>query len=352
MIAGDCSNLPAVGVWENITPPGPFTDRKAVNGTIGTAIIVDPFNSKRVWLGGGTNIWRSDDCGGSWTIVNIGPGSHGDKKTYGGVGDGSQWSMQADFSQPNVFYATSGYGAQSVWKTTDGGYSWTDVLKGSLWEQHQPYRFANNISIDPENPSHLVVSSHGDCTAPYGPSCNTETWDGGETWTVSVAPEGWFEGGGVVIVKGSTWVWCGSELMITQDSGATWQRDKLAGGGSCEAEYTIRPLNRASNGNYYLGSRNGVLRSTDGVNWEHVPNTNGFMVMVAQGSTDLFVANQWGPNIRTAKLDKDDQWSEMVAPAQISDGTDGGIPFMAYDDENHILYASMFSGGVARMRIK
>jgi hypothetical protein len=28
---------------------------------------------------------------------------------------------------------------------------------------------------------------------------------------------------------------------------------------------------------------------------------------------------------------------------------DGGIPFLAFDDDHGILYASMFSGGVARM---
>jgi hypothetical protein len=33
-------------------------------------------------------------------------------------------------------------------------------------------------------------------------------------------------------------------------------------------------------------------------------------------------------------------------------GHDGGIPFLAYDDVHHILYASMFSGGVARMLVK
>jgi hypothetical protein len=72
------------------------------------------------------------------------------------------------------------------------------------------------------------------------------------------------------------------------------------------------------------------------------------MVMVTQGSDELFVANQWTPSIKTAMLDADETWTDITAPPQISDGDDGGIPFLAYDDTHHILYASMFSGGVAR----
>ena len=86
------------------------------------------------------------------------------------------------------------------------------------------------------------------------------------------------------------------------------------------------------------------------------------MVMIAQGSKQVFAANQWQPSIRSAKLDSDETWTEsprprrsaragsdLPAPPQISKGSDGGIPFLAYDDAHGILYASMFSGGVARM---
>jgi hypothetical protein len=125
----------------------------------------------------------------------------------------------------------------------------------------------------------------------------------------------------------------------------------LAGGGSCEAEYTIRSFVPAANGKYYLGSRNGVLRSTDGLAWEVVPGTGGTLVMIAQGSKQVFAANQWQPSLRSASLDDDQQWTDLAAPPQIGSGSDGGIPFLAYDDAHHILYASMFSGGVARMVI-
>lgn len=348
---GTCDSLPAPGAWEDVTPPG-TSAKPAVNGTVGAAIIVDPFDPRRVWLGtGGENdeIRRSDECGAAWTRVNTGPGSVGDGKTYGGVGDGAQWSMQADPADPGVLYAVSGYGAQSLWKTSDGGTSWTDVLAGTEYEAHADYRFVNNVSLDPTDHRHLVVSTHGACSAPYGPSCIAETKDGGASWRVLSAPEGWVEGGGLILVKGGLWIWCGSSLMVTTDAGASWSKDALAGGGTCEAEYTIRSFVPAANGNYYLGSRGGVLRSADGMTWEHVPGTSGTMVMVAQGSTQVFAANQWQPFIQAASLDDDETWTDLPTPAQIGMGSDGGIPFLAYDDAHHILYASMFSGGVARM---
>jgi hypothetical protein len=58
-----------------------------------------------------------------------------------------------------------------------------------------------------------------------------------------------------------------------------------------------------------------------------------------------------GTSPESASLDDDETWSELPAPSQIGQGSDGRIPFLAYDDAHHVLYASMFSGGVARFVI-
>jgi hypothetical protein len=62
---------------------------------------------------------------------------------------------------PNVLDAVSGCGAQSLWKSTDGGESWTDVLAGTSYEAHAEYRFVNDVSLDPTDHLHLVVATLG-----------------------------------------------------------------------------------------------------------------------------------------------------------------------------------------------
>jgi hypothetical protein len=343
--AGGCENLPTPGTWQNITPAGKAPG--AVNGTVGAAIVVDPFEPKRVWLGTGSKegaIWRSDNCGASWTKANTGRG--------GAVSDGAQWSMQLDTVTPGIMYATSGYGAESLWKSSDAGHGWSDILSGTLYSRVAYQRFVNNVSLDPTNHLHVVVSTHGTCEAPYAPSCIAESLDGGNNWKVITAPEPWTEGGGLIVVKGGLWIWCGVKLLVTKDSGKTWSSDALSGDGNCEAEYTIRPFVPASNGKYYLGSRYGVLRSADGAKWEHIPGSTGINVMLAQGSKKIFAADQWHPTLKWASLDNDQVWHDLPAPDQISQGTDHGIPFLAYDDAHGILYASLFTAGVARMVVR
>jgi hypothetical protein len=348
--AGVCNGLPDAGTWQDITPPGSAAN--AINGTVGAAIIVDPLDPSVVWLGtGGENkeIWRSNDCGASWQQVNTGPGSVGDGMTYGGVGDGAQWSMMVDPVDPGVIYAVSGYGAQSLWKSSDSGKSWTDVLAKTDYDAHADYRFVNNVSMDPGDHLHVVVATHGGCSAPYAPNCMAETLNGGLTWRTFIAPDAWNEGGGIVVIQGGTWVWCGNTLLVTQDSGATWTSGHLAGSGTCEAEYTIRLMLPATNGEYYLGSRDGVLRSRNGIDWERVPGGDGRLVMVTQSSSHVFAADQWSPTLRWAPLSADGTWSDLPAPPNAGPSSDHGIPFLAFDDAHHVLYASMFHGGVARL---
>ncbi len=95
-------------------------------------------------------------------------------------------------------------------------------------------------------------------------------------------------------------------------AGQTWSSDALSGGGNCEAEYTIRSFVPAANGKYYLGSRSGVLRSSDGAHWEHLTGgPSGKPVMIAQGSTKAVRLDQWFPHVWVASLDHDQTWTDL-----------------------------------------
>src|SRR5262245_62465389 len=111
-VGGDAGTA---GVWENITPPD-----------VGTtdAIALDPFVAGTLWLGtdptGGKKggVFKSTDCGATWTHVNT--GANGDA-----VDTAHIWSMAVDYAEHGVIYVIGQYGPEGLWKSTDGGVSWT-----------------------------------------------------------------------------------------------------------------------------------------------------------------------------------------------------------------------------------
>lgn len=344
-----CAVRPPAG-WQDITPTG--TDAQApVNGTIAAALIADPFESRRLWLGTGERndeLWKSEDCGATWLQANTGAGGVGDGSTPG-VGDGAQWSMQADFVVRDVLYATSATGAEGLWKSVDGGTSWVDVLAGSEFADVAADVAVNTVSIDAADHRHLLVSAQGLCAAPYAPTCLGETHDGGATWRVLTAPEPWQDGSGVIALNGGHWLWCGAGMWVTTDAGTAWSQVVLPGGGTCDARHVTRALVSAANGRYYLGSPDGVLSSLDGITWTRLAGTSGPMGVLAVGTDRLFAASRSQPVLRFALLADDTLWSDLPLPAQLATGTDGGIAFLAVDDAHGLLHASMASGGAARI---
>ena len=155
-----------------MTPPG-TSSKPAVNGTVGAAIIVDPFDPRTVWLGtGGENdeIWRSDDCGATWTRVNTGPGSVGDNARRTAASATERSGACKPIPSPAACSTRCPATApRACGRRRTAAYSWTDVLAGTEYDSHADYRFVNNVSLDPTDHLHVVVSTHGACSAPYDP---------------------------------------------------------------------------------------------------------------------------------------------------------------------------------------
>jgi photosystem II stability/assembly factor-like uncharacterized protein len=188
------------GVWKSDdggTRFRPIFDEQPVQ-SIG-AIALDPKNSKNVWVG----------TGESWTrnTVSIGDGIHkssdgGQTWTHAGL-ENSERIAKIVVSPKNsdtVFVAVPGglwsdSPNRGVYRTTDGGKTWKQVLKGANLSTG-----CTDLAIDPTNPDVIFAAmwdfrrkgweyrSGGE--SPTAPSASGlfRTTDGGETWT-EITPE-------------------------------------------------------------------------------------------------------------------------------------------------------------------
>ena len=183
------------GVWKSTdsgTTYKPVFDKQNVQ-SIG-ALAIDPSNPETVWAGTGEawtrnsvsigdGIYKSTDGGETWSNMGL-PGSeriakiivdpHAGNTVYACV-PGRLWSDSAD---------------RGLYKTTDGGKSWTLVLKGANLSTG-----CSSISMDPKNPDVIFAGlwdfrrkgwtfrSGGESPTAKSASGLYRSADGGKSWT-------------------------------------------------------------------------------------------------------------------------------------------------------------------------
>ncbi|HJP59052.1 MAG TPA: hypothetical protein VJ865_03610 [Gemmatimonadaceae bacterium] len=183
------------GVWKSEnggTTYKPIFDKQDVQ-SIG-AIALDPTNPKVIWVG----------TGESWTrnSVSIGDGIYkstdgGDNWTNMGLRESERIAkILIDPSNPNTVYACvpgklwSDSEDRGVYKTTNGGQSWTKILKGA-----NASTGCSMMSMDPKSPKTIYAGmwdfrrkgwtfrSGGDGETAPSASGLFKTTDGGATWS-------------------------------------------------------------------------------------------------------------------------------------------------------------------------
>jgi len=145
------------GVWKSVnggTTYKPVFDKQAVQ-SIG-AVTIDPKNPKVVWVGTGESwtrnsvsigdgIYKSVDGGDNWTNVGL-------------AGTERIVKILVDPTQTDTVYACApgklwaDGEERGVYKTTDGGKTWTKVLKGANLSTG-----CSMISMDPQNPKTIFA---------------------------------------------------------------------------------------------------------------------------------------------------------------------------------------------------
>ena len=183
------------GVWKSEdggTTFKPVFDHEPVK-SIG-AIALDPTNPQVMWVGTGESwtrnsvsvgngVYKSTDGGETWTNVGL-PGTERITKILVHPKNGNIVYVCA----PGPLWSDSS--DRGLYKTTDGGRTWSLILKGANLSTG-----CSSVSMDPANPEHLLAGTWDFRRKPYefrsggsGPdqpsgSRFAESRDGGRTWT-------------------------------------------------------------------------------------------------------------------------------------------------------------------------
>jgi photosystem II stability/assembly factor-like uncharacterized protein len=272
-------NLPATG--QSVSPDlfsgltwrmiGPFRGGRVV------AVTAVPGDGKTFYFGsveGG--IWKTIDAGVTWTPI------------FDGQPIASIGALEVAPSDPKVLYAGSGESeirsalssGDGVYKSTDGGSTWNNI---GLRDSKQISR----IVIDPRNADVVYVGVLGHA---YGPNAERGVYkstDGGQTWTrvldkgpeIGVSDLAIAAGSPNVLFAG-TWnarrpVWSayaplqgpGGGLYRSTDSGATWAQ--LTGHGLPDGDWgrvgvAVAPDSKRVCAVIEAGKKSGLYRSDDG----------------------------------------------------------------------------------------
>jgi photosystem II stability/assembly factor-like uncharacterized protein len=214
--------------WEPV-----FDDE--ISQSIG-AIAVAPSDPNTVWVGGGEanprgnvaiglGIWKSTDAGATWNHVLA---------LRGQIGTIAVHPRDADTAFAAVLGSPFGPGPErGVYRTRDGGATWDAVLTVDADTG------ASDVAYDPNNPSILFAGTWQFRRSPWnatsgGPGSGLwRSADGGETWTRLTGaglPEGeWGKVGVRVAPSDSRRVYALIEaaeggLFRSDDGGSTWKR--------------------------------------------------------------------------------------------------------------------------------
>lgn len=177
----------SVGIWTFIGP-APTIDgvtgyAEATAGRV-TAIAADPKDPSTLYIGSaGGGVWKTTDGGITWTALTdfmpslfIGAVAVAPSKPqviYAGSGEANNGPSKLRANRYNI------YSGRGIFKSTDSGATWTQLGADLFYR-----RTFSKIAVQPDN-SNIVYAAVG-AVASEGLAGNTGVWkstDGGATWT-------------------------------------------------------------------------------------------------------------------------------------------------------------------------
>jgi hypothetical protein len=343
------------GVWENVTPPGiDLNGADFGNDNYGMMdVVVDPARSSDLYtFTCHQGLWASKDYGSTWT----GPINTG---ANGAMLDGKQWCgaiANSDSSKPPTLWTCNGNSTPGVWKSTDGGVSWTNyqTLPSNLGQD------IYSLIVDPYDANHLLTGFHEKAGV-------AESMDGGETWKdvsnnldssgISYYP--FFVDTGDAVGTHKTWLAIpeatGGQVGTwrTNDEGSTWARVE-----SNEHDHGGAQIFQANQVVYMAGVYGsggwGVHQSTDlGATWTYPtqPSTNESAVWGTP--KHVYTLNAWAcmgacatPSFEVADLPGAATWTAVATPSGLGNGAKRVAA--TYDGAHYVFVGGMWDAGIWR----
>jgi hypothetical protein len=351
-----CPGL-SVGVWENITPPEFATPANMETFSIAVnpldLSVLSTAGNKTNGGTGSVGIFKSTDCGASWTKISTG-------KNGSVLETGESFGLMIDPVHPENVYTANGYGdGPTLYKSTNGGVDW-DALQPDV-QGVTSLSFVQTFDIDPKDANHIVLTFHENCNAPLAPMCFSETKDGGATWRELLGPDdGWHEAATIVMLGGPSWFFEDvNGAWLTVDGGQTWDKVLTAYGGFSNGPFYGGHL--GPDGTLYVGVANtGIAASRAdptasppvplGKTWNLLPKTPQATAIVDDG-VSMFIEWNWdtsGQPVYTASLGDLGTWTNLMTPA-------GGMKRggnLAYEAGHHILYSGNGTSGLWRYKTR
>ena len=351
-----------IGVWTDVTPAAIDLNPASFNNdNFGMQdIVADPARPTDLYaFTCHQGVWKSVDFGQTWNKINTG--------TNGATLDmGKLWTAaidptaSRDPSTPPTLWTATGNAAAGVWKSVDGGVSWTSyaVDNATATTTSGNSYFGNDVyalDVDPNDASHLIAGFHG-----Y-PGIS-ESIDGGEHWNTIAVPAGigaslypFFVRTVNAATTRETWLtqaqWDTNTAGIwrTDDAGTTWTHVAP----TLEHKHGSTQFYQPGNGVVYAPSvnPNGVFRSLDsGQTWTQVSMVLAnavFATSVHVYSEDSFAsAGSYDPNLYFSTPQQDTQWTAMTVVPAMSNGAKRAT--VTHNGATDVIVSGNWLGGIWR----
>jgi hypothetical protein len=258
-----------------------------------------------------------------------------------------------------LYVAGIGGAVIGLWKSIDGGSTWTNYHIAGLSNDRQDIY---PPSIDPYDSNHLIISGHEQ-------NFVGESADGGKNWSTVQMAAGMYQNGGTGFIffintgdptsTRRTWLWSAQGTggavgtWRTIDGGASWT--KVDNNEHPHGNMQIFQPDTSGvlfMGGIYSALGWGVLRSTDyGATWTHVgANINSGTVFGTPSTVFSFYGcgSACPDGYQTAPLPGTSSWTSPGAGAPPGIGGGANTAATVYDGKSWIIVTSNWQAGIWR----